>query len=181
MRCYKVCDFGVSRALGVEELGVGLAVGDNPRDRSITGNIGTALYMSPELIVCNKEELEAHPFASDIYSYGILAWQVMTGEKPYQHQCAGLSGHQIKQKVVEGMRPHMPQIQTKLAPATTAPNPITELEVEIAHHKQQADRWPAGVVCLLESCWNPRADTRPSFVAVLSALQDVEGGFCNAK
>ena len=34
--------------------------------------------MSPELILEEEDTLTAHPFASDVYSYAILAWEILT-------------------------------------------------------------------------------------------------------
>ena len=82
---YKVCDFGLSRVLGKEELA---GTHDAPAsteeeeeegarsDMIMTGKIGTSIFMSPEMIANDKQQLAAHPFASDVFSYGILAWQV---------------------------------------------------------------------------------------------------------
>ena len=114
-RSYKVCDFGLSRVLGdddgAEPFGASAAsaasadaVGGRGRNRNrdITGGIGTSLYMAPEVIVSDKAVMGAHPFASDVYSYAILAWQVLDGERPFVHEpvCAGLTMAQIKERVV---------------------------------------------------------------------------------
>ena len=46
--------------------------------RRLTGNTGTPRYMAPEVSLC-----EDYDFSADVYSYGILLWQVCTLKRPY--------------------------------------------------------------------------------------------------
>ena len=48
----------------------------------VRAGIGTPMYMAPEIIVGDQDALRAHPFACDIYSYAILAWEVRCGAVP---------------------------------------------------------------------------------------------------
>jgi serine/threonine protein kinase len=101
-KTYKICDFGMSRILGVSDGAWA------KRERAITGGIGTALWMAPEVITTDRAQLNAHPFGGDVYAFGILAWEVLAGERPYvglRHgRCRGIGAHQIKQLVVGGLR-----------------------------------------------------------------------------
>lgn len=60
-------DFGLSRALP-----------DN--SATLTGETGTYLYMSPEMI-----RHEVYDGKSDVWSFGVLLSELLTGQVPYQH------------------------------------------------------------------------------------------------
>jgi serine/threonine protein kinase len=151
---YKICDFGLSRAFEVEETGGDKICGARG---SITGGIGSALWMSPEVIATDRAQLDAHPFASDVHSYGVLAWQVLAGEQPYvgSETCRCLGTHQIKQLVVGGLRPETPQTV----------------------QEEREWGWPKGVARMMERCWVPRAETRPTFKEIVYTLQLLKGTF----
>ena len=38
------------------------------------------LYMAPEMLLYDKATLTSHPYACDVYSYAILAWQVVVSD-----------------------------------------------------------------------------------------------------
>jgi serine/threonine protein kinase len=66
----------------------------------MTGNIGTAPWMAPEII----KHARSSKF-SDVYSYGIILWELATREEVYQ----GLETTQIIAKVAnECLRPPVP-------------------------------------------------------------------------
>ena len=147
---YKVCDFGVSRWLGGED-------GGGDRAMAMTGGIGTALYMAPEIITNDKAKMGRTPYACDVHSYGILAWQILSGDRPYitDEVCASMGLHQIKQQVVQGLRPEIPQ--------------SAEEQVEWG--------WPEGVAGLLQRCWAGVASERPQFNSLVLDLEQMQGAF----
>ena len=115
------------------------------------------LWMSLEVIVTDRAQLNAYPFASDVYAFAVLAWQVLSGKMPYvgSAECSGMHHHQIQQLVVGGLRPEVPQ-----------------------NAEQRKEwRWPEGVVELLELCWAERAEARPNFAGVVRDLHLMEGEF----
>ncbi|GFH21144.1 protein kinase domain-containing protein, partial [Haematococcus lacustris] len=63
----KVGDFGLSRAMG-----------DNCPTHLSTATVGTVTHMPPELL----SEGRLRP-SCDVYSFGIILWQLFTGEVPY--------------------------------------------------------------------------------------------------
>ena len=65
----KVCDFGLSRL--------------KAQARSMTGNCGTVQWMAPE-VLANRDYDEK----ADVYSYGIIVWELLSRECPYEGMTA---------------------------------------------------------------------------------------------
>ena len=68
-----------------------------PADKPLKSIYGNLAYIAPEVIV-GKE----YTFASDIYSFGILMWEISSGQTPfnnYEHN------YNLAMKIVNGMRP----------------------------------------------------------------------------
>jgi hypothetical protein len=82
----KVCDFGLSRL--------------NNEENSMTGNCGTVQWMAPEILANQKY---AEP--ADVYSYGIILWELLTRECPYE----GMNSIQCAMAVLNrGAKPEIP-------------------------------------------------------------------------
>ena len=113
--CVKVMDFGVARCLGTVR---------QTRDGHM---IGTAQYMSPEQV--RGLESDAR---SDVYALGVLAYEMLTGEVPFDSE-----------NEYELCRAHVEQ--PPRAPRTLAPEISVELESVIlrALEKDPADRFPS--------------------------------------
>ena len=111
-----VTDFGIARAI---EAGTRL---------TITGNaVGTPTYMSPEQAK-GEHDVDGR---SDIYSLGVLGYQMLTGRVPFT---AGNTMALLLKHVTERPRPI-----TELRPDT--PRPLREA-IERALMKAPEDRWP---------------------------------------
>ena len=83
----KICDFGYSRL--------------SSKESYMTINVGTPHWMAPEILgysISYDEKV-------DVYSYGILLWEILTGRLPYD----GLESNQIiGQIILNDLRPVMP-------------------------------------------------------------------------
>ena len=82
----KLLDFGIAKNTDA-----------NSADYTQTGtsqNMGTPMYMSPEQIKSTKDVT----LQSDIYSLGVVLWQMTTGKKPYDSQT--LSTFELQTKIV---------------------------------------------------------------------------------
>ncbi|CAM6098684.1 unnamed protein product [Calypogeia fissa] len=114
----KVCDFGLAKSFNPTTT-------SKPRDSqmfrldscptscsdeadTMTGAVGTVKWMAPEVFAH-----KAYDHKADVYSFGIVIWEIVTGEVPY----SGLTPRQAANGVVhEGLRPIMPtSIPPKLA------------------------------------------------------------------
>ena len=87
----KLMDFGIAKNTNVyspEYTQTGTGV-----------QMGTPLYMSPEQIT----ETNSVTYQSDIYSLGVLLWQIVSGRKPYD--AGTLSDFQLKSKIVNEQLP----------------------------------------------------------------------------
>lgn len=84
----KIADFGLSRMMRVGQ------------DYVNTTNFGTLSYLAPEVLIngCISPP-------GDVYSFGMLMWELMTGATPWQ----GLNyGHLVHKIVNEQIRPEIP-------------------------------------------------------------------------
>lgn len=122
----KICDFGLSQ---IKAHGEKLSDG-------IDGAKGTPLWMAPEVMM-GKEFNEK----CDVYSFGIVLWELLTREEPYQEFT---TFEEFRHAVC--YKHARPQI-----PPNTNPNLRT----------------------LIECCWQPDPERRPSFPQIVNALEHV--------
>ncbi|KAK7410171.1 hypothetical protein VNO78_00741 [Psophocarpus tetragonolobus] len=122
----RVADFGHARFLGDDQM-------------ALTGETGTYVYMAPEVIRC-----EPYNEKCDVYSFGIILNELLTGKYPYIEKEFGPA--KIAMEVVEG----------KLRPVLPSNDKGEQLEELI------------DLVCL---CWDANPSTRPSFATISRSLK----------
>ena len=97
-----VTDFGVAKALSAS------AVGDNAATLTAAGStLGTPAYMSPEQVVADP----AADHRTDIYSFGVVAYEVLTGSPPFveRNPQALMAAHATKApETISTRRPALP-------------------------------------------------------------------------
>lgn len=99
----KVIDFGVAKALSTD------LNADTPVTH-FSQLVGTPLYMAPEQMRMRGEEIDVR---SDVYSLGVLLYELLTGDPPYQRaqlQELGLTGFL---NLLENQTPPFPSRQSK--------------------------------------------------------------------
>jgi tetratricopeptide (TPR) repeat protein len=107
----KVIDFGIAKALGQQLT-----------DKSIfTGcaqMIGTPLYMSPEQAGMSNVDVDTR---SDIYSLGVLLYELLTGTTPFEKERLGQVGYDELRRIIREEEPPRPstRISTLGQAATT--------------------------------------------------------------
>jgi serine/threonine protein kinase len=83
----------------------------------------------------------------DVYSFGILLWELCAAEKPFYGYS---SGKHMQQVVIGGERPRM--------------------------DAQHTAHWPANLQWLMNQCWSPFPTVRPSFTVIKHVLNDILSG-----
>jgi len=83
----KICDFGLSKlkAPGAQ----------------LETQLGTPRWTAPEILAGKKYNEKV-----DVYSYGILLWELYTTKVPFE----GSSNEDVKRLIISGIRPHIPSI-----------------------------------------------------------------------
>jgi Leucine-rich repeat (LRR) protein len=80
----KLCDFGLAKIVGDAQ-------------RTMTSGVGSLLWMSPEVV-----RGEPYSFSADVYSWGIMAWEIMS---PEEILFPGMSSYEVAKQIVAGHRP----------------------------------------------------------------------------
>ena len=115
----RLFDFGLAKELKQRDL-------VQPPDGYLaTGVTGSRRYMAPEVV-----KSEPYGFSADVYSFGVLLWEIMALRTPY----CGFSREQHEAKVAHsGYRPNVPRTWTAamrtLVSACWAPNPVERWDI----------------------------------------------------
>jgi serine/threonine protein kinase len=123
----KIADFGLSRKQDSKH-----AIS------AMTANIGTPVYMAPELMV-ESAVAEANGAMLDVYSFGVMLWEIMARESPYAKLAKQrrLNLWSLRDLIVEGERPSLDD----------------NVLIQGA---------PTSAVLLMRECWAHHPDQRPS-------------------
>jgi serine/threonine protein kinase len=135
----KIADFGVSREANANPT-MRTPLSLSPRiDRTMAGTepAGSPLYMAPEVIAGRGYSCKA-----DIFSFGVLLYQIVTGKQPSQgveDDAAGV--YKLYEKVMAGIREEIPDTVEPLAKS------------------------------LISRCWDNDPHNRPSFLEIFDECQ----------
>ena len=154
----KILDFGVARLVetttrsGSNHTGAGERTGQRPEDRSTLTHagslIGTAAYMPPEALSNGTVSR-----ASDIYSFGVLIYEALTGRLPFDGSIDEmLAGHRTRPALAPSrIRPELAPVLDRAILAPLQKNPLdrpstggeTVERVQAAWELAESDAWRA--------------------------------------
>ena len=117
--CVKLTDFGIAQTIGSSRRGFDALAGASAESSDIV--FGTATYCSPEQALC-------HPLtgATDLYSLGVVLFELLAGEPPYVGETAEsvLKQHTDTQvPALRRLRPDMPVLVERPILRALAKNP----------------------------------------------------------
>eukprot|EP01121_Diplochlamys_sp_Union-15-3_P012670 TRINITY_DN382_c0_g1_i2.p1 TRINITY_DN382_c0_g1~~TRINITY_DN382_c0_g1_i2.p1 ORF type:complete len:194 (+),score=26.11 TRINITY_DN382_c0_g1_i2:117-698(+) len=85
----KVTDFGMAKLIR-----------KGPNAMQMTGNVGTLAWVAPEVL---DPSVTTYTEKVDVYSYGVVLWEIVTSDIPFTNVEAGL-----RSMVIGGARPDIP-------------------------------------------------------------------------
>src|SRR5262245_54333529 len=94
----KVIDFGIAKALGQE-------LTDKTLFTGFAQMVGTPLYMSPEQAALSDADVDTR---SDIYSLGVLLYELLTGTTPFDRERLSKAGYDEWRRIIREEEPPRP-------------------------------------------------------------------------
>lgn len=133
------------------------------RDRTLSKGVGTLLWMAPEVLSGSRIK-EGHATALDVYSYGIVLWEVWAREQPWGEIVENGVNFvtALTELVTSGVRPRLPDTDQVSSGSDRS-------------GRKQAKVPPTGYAELMNECWASQAEKRPSFSVVVSRLSKIRG------
>ncbi|KAK8841375.1 hypothetical protein M9Y10_026990 [Tritrichomonas musculus] len=122
-----ISDFGLSKVNHTND--------QSMTQQSVVSLKGTIMYIAPEILASNEYSKEG-----DIYAYGLLAYEVITGQKPYEEI---LTQYQLISKLQKGERPFIsedtPECYKDLIESCWSQNPLDRPPFEQIEHNLKND------------------------------------------
>ena len=106
------------------------------------GDFGSIVVASPEAL---RGSLSV-PYSReiDVYSFGILFWEILTGKIPFQELKENPNTcHKIEQMIIDGYRPSLDNLPDDIPPC---------------------------IIEIIKDCWNSKPSSRPSLGKIISIL-----------
>ncbi len=129
----KVIDFGVAKAIG-----------QNLTDQTIYTRfysmIGTPLYMSPEQAAMSGLDVDTR---SDIYSLGVLLYEILTGTTPFDRERLDSAGYDEMRRIIREEEPPKPSSRLTTIQSGESPTVTNRQTLDVAtksHGRPQEKR-----------------------------------------
>ena len=106
----KVIDFGIAKALGP-------SLTEHTLYTGFAQLVGTPLYMSPEQAEMNQLGVDTR---SDVYSLGVLLYELLTGTTPFDKETLGGSGLEEMRRMIREDEPPRPSARVSTLQARGA-------------------------------------------------------------
>ncbi|HMC67496.1 MAG TPA: serine/threonine-protein kinase [Gemmataceae bacterium] len=108
----KIIDFGIAKAMGQQ-------LTDKTLFTNFAQMIGTPLYMSPEQAALSGLDVDTR---SDIYSLGVLLYELLTGTTPFDKERFSKVGYDEIRRIIREEEP--PKPSTRLSQTRSAKSPL---------------------------------------------------------
>ncbi|KAK3164505.1 hypothetical protein QOZ80_1AG0020040 [Eleusine coracana subsp. coracana] len=115
--------------------------------------VGTLIYMAPEIL-----RKDIHTEKSDVYSYGISINELLTGVVPYTDLRAEAQAHTVLEMTYTEQQLTAAVVAQGLRPALALPESGA----------------PPNLLSLIQRCWDPRPEQRPSFEDIIEELNIIQ-------
>jgi tetratricopeptide (TPR) repeat protein len=160
----KVIDFGIAKA-------VGQRLTDKTVYTQLAQLLGTPLYMSPEQAGQSGLDVDTR---SDIYSLGVLLYELLTGTTPFDPERLRAAGHDELRRIIREEEP--PRPSTRIS---TLGQAATTISVQRRSDAKQLSRLCRGeldwiVMKALEKDRNRRYESASAFAADVERYLDDE-------
>jgi serine/threonine protein kinase len=127
---------------------------DNALDQRLSGSVGTLKYMSPELLLGVD-----YGKPTDVYSFGILAFEVLTKSHAHEGLVSALPGNSSRRAFEEAV------VQDQLRPSF--PSHLENLYVS-----HQIDSL-GELKNLVSRCWSADETRRPTFLEISTSIAEI--------
>ena len=156
----KIFDFGLARPVR-SQIQLVLPSRMMDKDNANVEVAGSWKYMPPETILQQPRSMIRDVLATDVYSFGIVLWEIVTLQFAYEKEYNNIDDYTngdkkekfFKDKVaIQGYRPSLKSIQSSLSSSSLRSKNSKAL-------KQ-----------LIQDCWDTNIDIRPSFERIWLTL-----------
>ncbi len=151
----KVIDFGIAKAIGQQLTEKTMCTGAGQL-------VGTPLYMSPEQADLNGLDIDTR---SDIYSLGVLLYELLTGMTPFDKERLRAAGYDEMRRIIRDEEPSRPS--TRLSTLGPAAATVSERRQSDPRRLSQLVRGELDWIVMkaLEKDRNRRYETASAFAA----------------
>ncbi|MEQ1826989.1 MAG: tetratricopeptide repeat protein [Pirellula sp.] len=123
----KVIDFGVAKAIGQQ-------LTDNTLYTAFSQMVGTPLYMSPEQAGQSSLDIDTR---SDVYSLGILLYELLTGNTPFDKDTLKQAGFDEMRRIIREVDPPKPSARVSTLNAEAQSTVAGQRQIEPRKLSQQ--------------------------------------------